>query len=203
MAETHHKEHEAKTDRPAPTEDPRTAHSGSEGSAERRLASAGGGHPLSRLRSDMDRLFEDFLGRRWPALWGGPLVGATMERMPSYFGGAAGDGLIDVKMDIAETEDAIEITAEMPGVPEEDLDVELAGGVLTIRGEKKQSHEEKQKDFYRCERSYGSFQRAFGVPESVDAEKIEAMFDKGVLHVTLPKKAEAKAKAKKIPVGKT
>ncbi len=153
-------------------------------------------YPLARLREDVDRLFDDvFSGRRWP-------LGRAAEewgRVPSYFS-VAGSGLIDVKMDISETPDAIEITAEMPGVGEEDVDIELTGGMLTIKGEKKQESEEKKKDYYRSERTYGSFQRSFGVPDSIDTDKIEARFDKGVLHVTLPKKPEAKAESKKIPV---
>lgn len=153
-------------------------------------------YPLARLREDVDRMFDDFFsGRRWP-------LGRTTEdwgRLPSHFN-VAGRGLIDVKLDISETPDAIEIAAEMPGVSEDDVEIELSGGVLSIKGEKTQKSEEKQKDYYRCERSYGSFQRSFGVPDSIDGEKIEAKFDKGVLHIVMPKKPEAKTEAKKIPV---
>jgi HSP20 family protein len=131
----------------------------------------------------MDRLFDDFWsGRRWPLAGEGP-------------------GGLEVRTDVAETEDAIEIAAEMPGVAESDVTVELSDGVLTVRGEKRQESEEKKKDRYRCERSYGSFQRAFAVPEAVDVDAIRAEFDKGVLRLTLPKKPEAKATARRIPVG--
>jgi HSP20 family protein len=155
---------------------------------------AGGLHPLARLRGEMDRLFDEMLGsRRWPLSWA-----EDFGRMPL----AGGHGLIDVKTDVSETEDAIEIVAEMPGVAEDEVEIELAGDLLTIKGEKKQESEEKKKDYYRCERSFGSFQRSFAVPESVDRDAVSADFDKGILRVTLPKKPEAKAAAKKIPVGK-
>ena len=140
-------------------------------------------YPLTRLRDDMDRLFDDFFG----------------GRLPSHFN-VVGNGLVEVKLDVSETPEAIEIEAEIPGVGESDLDIALSGGVLTISGEKTQKSEEKKKDFYRSERSYGSFQRSFGVPDSIDSDRIEATFDKGVLHILLPKKPEAKTETKKIAV---
>ena len=163
------------------------------------LQTSGMLYPLTRLREDVDRMFDDFFsGRRWP-------LGRAAEdwgRLPSHFA-VAGRGLIDVKLDISETPEAIEIAAEMPGVGEEDVEIELSGSVLTIKGEKTQQSEDKEKDYYRCERSYGSFQRSFGVPDSIDGDGIEAKFDKGVLHIVMPKKPEAKTEAKKIPVGGT
>jgi HSP20 family protein len=78
--------------------------------------------------------------------------------------------------------------------------VKLADGVLTIKGEKQEEKEEKKKDYYLHERSFGSFQRAFQVPDGVDADKIEASFKNGVLTVTLPKSAQAQKTAKKIDV---
>jgi HSP20 family protein len=80
------------------------------------------------------------------------------------------------------------------------VEVVAANGVLTIKGEKKEEKEEKKKDYYLSERRYGSFERRLQIPEEVDADKIEAAFKKGVLTVTLPKKAEAQKPAKKIEV---
>ena len=84
---------------------------------------------------------------------------------------------------------------------EKNIDLKIANGVLTIRGEKQD--EKEKKDYYMRERSYGSFERTFEVPEGVDTDKIEATFKKGVLTVTLPKKAEAQKPAKKIEVKAT
>ena len=101
---------------------------------------------------------------------------------------------------MAEREGAYEISAELPGLDEKDVEVKLANGLLTIRGEKKEEREEKEKDYYLSERRYGAFTRSFQVPEGVDADKVEARFAKGVLTVTLPKTAEAQKQEKKIEV---
>jgi HSP20 family protein len=103
-------------------------------------------------------------------------------------------------VDIAETDKAYEITAELPGMDEKNIEVKFADGVLTIKGEKKDEKEEKKKDYYLSERSYGSFQPSFQVPDGVDTDKIEATFKKGVLSVALPKSVEAQKAAKKIDV---
>ena len=95
-----------------------------------------------------------------------------------------------------------EITAELPGMDESNIDVKFADGVLTIKGEKKEEKEEKKKDYYLSERRFGSFQRSFPVPESVDANKIEAKFVNGVLTVRLPKSPEAQKNEKKIAIKK-
>ena len=83
---------------------------------------------------------------------------------------------------------------------EKNIEVKVANGNLTIKGEKQEEKEEKKKDYYLQERHYGSFERSFEVPENVDPDKIEAVFKKGVLTVTLPKKAEAQKPAKKVDV---
>ena len=85
---------------------------------------------------------------------------------------------------------------------ESNIDVKFAHGLLTIKGEKREEKEEKKKDYYLSERRYGSFQRSFPVPESVDADKIEAKFANGVLTVRLPKSAEAQKNEKKIAIKK-
>ena len=103
-------------------------------------------------------------------------------------------------VDVSETDKAYEITAELPGMDEKNVEVKLANDVLTIKGEKQDEKEEKRKDYYMRERSFGSFQRSFQVPDGVDADKIEANFKKGVLTVTLPKSTEAQKAEKKIAV---
>jgi HSP20 family protein len=105
-------------------------------------------------------------------------------------------------VDIAEKDKGYEITAELPGMEESDIDVKYADGVLTIKGEKKEEKEEKKKDYYLSERRYGSFQRSFQVPENVAADKIDAKFANGVLTVRLPKSAEAQKNEKKIAINK-
>jgi len=103
-------------------------------------------------------------------------------------------------VDMTESDKAYEVTAELPGMDEKDIEVKVVDGNLMIKGEKQQEKEEKQKDYYLHERRFGSFERRFQVPEGVDADKIEASFKKGVLTVTLPKKLEAQKPAKKIEV---
>jgi HSP20 family protein len=103
-------------------------------------------------------------------------------------------------VDIVDKENVYELSAELPGMDENNIDVKFSNGALTIKGEKRDEREEKKKNFYLAERRYGSFQRSFSVPEGVDAERIEASFKKGVLTVTLPKTPQARKNEKKIPV---
>jgi HSP20 family protein len=103
---------------------------------------------------------------------------------------------------VVNKEKAYEITAELPGMDESNIDVKVSDGTLTIKGEKKEEKEEKEKDYYLSERRYGSFQRAFAVPDGVDTDKIDAQFKNGVLTVTLPKTAEAQKSEKKIAIKK-
>ena len=146
--------------------------------------------PFERFRREKDRLFEDFTG----GLFGRSLF----EPMPFRRTEAAFRTMPAV--DVAETDKAYEITAELPGLDEKNIEVKLANGVLSIKGEKQEEKEEKQKDYYRRERSFGSFQRSFQVPEGVDTDKVAASFKNGILSVTLPKSAEAQKQAKKIEV---
>jgi HSP20 family protein len=144
--------------------------------------------PFESLRREMNRLFDDF----------GPF-GRSLFGLEPY---AARDTAFSVapRVDVVEGENEYEITAELPGIEERDVEVKVSNGTLTIRGEKKEEKEERKKDFYLSERRYGSFQRSFAVPEGVDADKIEATFKKGVLTVVLPKTAEALKQEKKIAV---
>lgn len=149
--------------------------------------------PFESLRQEIDRLFDDF-GRGFWRPFGRSLLAAeplfrrelTLPTMPA--------------VDVVENEKAYELTAELPGMDEKNIEVKVVNGNLTIKGEKQEEKEEKKKDYYLHERNFGSFERSFGIPEGVDADKIEASFKKGVLTVMLPKKAEAQKPAKKIEV---
>ena len=99
-------------------------------------------------------------------------------------------------IDLAEKEKEFEITAELPGLDDKNVEIKVANNTLTIRGEKTEEKEEKEKDYHLSERRYGSFQRSFTLPDGVDADKIEASFAKGVLTVRLPKTEEAQKSVK-------
>ncbi len=103
-------------------------------------------------------------------------------------------------VDIVETENELVLKADVPGVELKDVDVQLENGTLTVKGERKFENEEKGKGFHRMERSYGSFVRYFTVPDTVDAERVKADYQAGVLTITLPKKEVAKPKAIKVQV---
>ena len=103
-------------------------------------------------------------------------------------------------MDIVETENELILKADVPGVDLKDIDIQLKDGSLTVKGERKLEKEEKNKGFHRMERSCGSFVRIFTVPDTVDAERVKADYQAGVLTITLPKKEVAKPKAIKVQV---
>lgn len=150
--------------------------------------------PFDRLRDEIDRVFEDF--RR--GTWSTPFFGRSLDTEPFWRREFSLSGVPAV--DIAEKDGAYEITAELPGMEEKDIDVQLSEGMLTIKGEKKEEKEEKKKDYHLSERHFGSFRRSFRVPEGVDADKIVADFKNGILTMTLPKSAQAKKKERKISV---
>jgi HSP20 family protein len=104
-------------------------------------------------------------------------------------------------VDVYEDEHSVNLKIEVPGVDEKDIDVRIENNVLTVHGERKFEKEEKQENFRRVERQYGSFTRSFTLPTTVDAEKVLANYDKGILKIALPKKAEAKPKQIKVSVG--
>lgn len=108
-----------------------------------------------------------------------------------------------VPTDIAESESHYLVRMDLPGVSEDDISVELDGNVLTISGERKSQHEARQGGYYRYERSSGSFRRSIRVPEGVDADAIEANFDRGVLEVSVPKPEQVKPRKVAITVGST
>ena len=151
-------------------------------------------HPFQTLRQEVDRLFEDFA----PGFWRRPLRRWAFDVEP-FFRQEISWGTTPA-VDIVEKEASFEISAELPGMTESDIEIKLANDALTIRGEKKTENEEKKKDYYLSERRYGVFERHFHVPEHVDAEKITANFKDGVLTVTLPKTPSAQSAEKKISI---
>ena len=102
-------------------------------------------------------------------------------------------------VDIVENEKQIVLRADLPGVDEKNIDIQVEDGTLTMKAERKFEKETKDGEYRRVERAYGSFHRSFALPENVDAERVAAAYNKGVLEVTIPK-VEAKAKAKKVQV---
>jgi HSP20 family protein len=130
---------------------------------------------MSRLRHDMDRLWEDFFGPGPRGLM------RTEEWTPA--------------VDVAETPEKVTVKAEVPGIDPKNIDISLVGDVLTVKGEKKSEREETKENYHLVERSYGSFSRSLRLPAAVDADKIDARYEKGVLTVTCPKKEPVKPKA--------
>ena len=140
---------------------------------------------MDSLHKEMDHLFGDF--------WKGNERHTLMTESHGKFH-------VNPLIDETEDEKAFFIKVELPGMDQEDVDITLTDGRLTIRGEKKREEEEKGKDFYRHERSFGSFRRSLPIPVEVDESKIEASFKKGVLSIKLPKSDEARKKVKHIHV---
>ena len=104
-------------------------------------------------------------------------------------------------VDVYEDEHKVTLKIEVPGIDEKDIDVQVENNVLTVHGERKIEKEEKEENYRRVERQYGSFTRTFTLPTTVDTEAVSATYDKGVLKIALPKKAEAKPKQIKVNVG--
>ena len=141
-------------------------------------------NPIVALQRDMNRVFENFWNRFDSA-------SGALERP---FGPAS------PKADVAETEKAVEVSVELPGMDEKDIEVSVSEDVLTIKGEKKSEREEKEKGYYLSERSFGAFYRSIPLPPGVAANDAQAAFKNGVLTITVPKTPEARAKVKKIAV---
>lgn len=144
---------------------------------------------LAGLHKEVDRLFEDFMGdfRPWRSgirLWDQ----GNEELVP--------------KINVSETDKEVQVTADLPGIDEKDIEVTLSDGILSIKGERKAEKEEKdeKKSFHRIERSYGLYRRSIALPCEVEENKIKADFAKGVLTIKMPKSAKAKSKVKKISV---
>ncbi len=138
-------------------------------------------HDLGDLSEEVNRVFgRSFLPVRWAARGNGG------EWLP--------------KVDITEEKDRVIVRADLPGMKQDEIDVEVDDGVLTIKGERKQETESKEGKTYRVERSYGSFLRSFTLPAGVDGSKVNAAYKNGVLEVVMPKREEAKTKQIKVAV---
>ena len=142
------------------------------------------------FRGEMDRLFDRF---------GFPSLRRVFDIEPSWRS-ASSFGFSAPAIDMSEDERAYKVSAELPGIDAKDIDVSVSGDTLVLKGEKRQEKEEKDTNYHFSERSYGSFQRSFQLPSSVDRDKVAADFSKGVLTITLPKTAEAQKPVKKIAV---
>jgi HSP20 family protein len=137
--------------------------------------------PFTALQREIDRLFDDF-ARGFPGFGVPALAADKASLVPN--------------MDVTETDNEIEVSAELPGLEEKDVQINVADNVLTIRGEKKVEKEEKdkEKNYWLVERSYGSFYRSLQLPDGIDPDAIKATITKGVLTVRVPKPAPAQAK---------
>jgi HSP20 family protein len=152
------------------------------------------GTPFDMLRREIDRVFEEVRSGtfRWPFRRPGMDLEVAWPRAEGW--------QIAPAMDLVEKDGAFEITAELPGLEEQNVEVKVANNTLTIRGEKREEKEQKDKQVYLSERRYGAFQRSFRIPVGVDLDRIEANFARGVLTVTLPKSTEAGHSEKKIDI---
>lgn len=160
--------------------------------------------PLAHFRDEMDRLFDDFMSG-WPfgpARRRGRALMAPFRGMVEPFGTVFGRGVGMAAVDVIDKDKEIQVRAELPGMDENDIDVRVSEGTLTIHGEKKEEREEGEEggNYYLSERRYGSFQRSFRLPEGIDLDHVDATFKKGVLTVTLPKTKESMEKTKKVKV---
>jgi len=144
-------------------------------------------HPVTSLQREMNRVFDEFWSR--------------FDRPFEEIGGFSAPGM--AASDVVETDGSVEVSVELPGLDEKDVEVTLSGDTLTIKGEKKVERQDEKKGFYLSERSYGSVFRAIPLPSGVDTDKAEAKFKNGVLTVTLPKSAEAASRSKKVEVTAT
>ena len=139
---------------------------------------------LNLITNRMNRLFQDTYGQ-----------GSTDESITT--------SAFVPPVDIYEDEHNITLKIEVPGIEQKDIDVRLENNTLAVRGERKFEKEEKEENFHRVERRYGSFYRAFTLPNTVDTDSVKADYDNGLLKITLAKKAEAKPKQIKVNVGQT
>lgn len=146
------------------------------------------------LRHDLERLLNRFDGGLWQPSMRRMLDLEPFWRMDSSF------AVSSPAVDVSEDEKAFKITAELPGLDEKNIDLSISGDQLILKGEKHQEKEEKDKNHYLSERSYGSFQRTFRLPDGVDQNKVAANFTKGILTITLPKTADAQKSQRKIDI---
>jgi HSP20 family protein len=140
---------------------------------------------LHTMQNEMNRLFNTFFDSPTPGNGGGNAL--ARRWIPA--------------MDVVETEDHFVLRADLPGLSENDVKIELEDNVLTVSGERKSEHEQRNEGYYRVERAYGSFSRSLTLPEGVDADGIQANFDNGVLEVQIPKPEQQKPRKVQISLG--
>jgi HSP20 family protein len=145
--------------------------------------------PFSTFRNEMDRLVESFFGQ---PRWGGDLE--------PFAGFGERARMFMPSVDVKEDEKTVVLTAELPGMDEKDVQLECKNGMLVLSGEKKHEYEEKKDTLHVVERRYGSVQRAWRLPDTVDPTRIEAKFEKGVLTVTMPKREDVPPASQKIQI---
>jgi HSP20 family protein len=146
--------------------------------------------PLQAFRSEMDRLFEDFF------------TGFGTSDLALMRSGGMPAAVVAPQIDVSETDNDIQIKADVPGLDENDIEIFVVDDVLTMRGEKKAEREEKQRGWRLVERSGGAFSRVLRLPFAVDAAQVDASFKNGVLTITIPKPKETQDKRHKITVKK-
>jgi HSP20 family protein len=144
------------------------------------------GDPLRSFQWEMNRLFDDFF-KDFPLALRPDAMGLTANGFSP-------------RVDVSETDTEVKVSAELPGMDEKDITVEMDDAAITIRGEKKEEREEKGKNWYTKEQSYGSFHRVVPLPANVEGEKAQAKFKKGILTVTAPKREEEHARRKTIKI---
>lgn len=150
-----------------------------------------GGSPFSLMRrfsEDVDRLFDSFLG-------GGDLG------FPGFGGFEQGQALWSPRIDLEQRDDALVLHADLPGVKQDDIQLNLENDILTVSGERKEERKEKKGRTYHSERSYGAFSRSIRLPEGVDADQVKASFKDGVLDVEVPLPKQARSGARRIAIG--
>lgn len=146
-----------------------------------------GPSPIQAFQEEVNKLFQNFFGETLPHWWR-----ASETYMP--FG-------VSPAMDVIETEKEIKITAELPGLEAADITVSINDSYITIKGKKEEEKKEEKKGYFRQERSYGEFQRVIALPPDIaNTEKAEAVMSKGLLVITMPKKAGAQHKTRQIDV---
>lgn len=146
--------------------------------------------PVFQLHREIDRLFDQAMrGFAIPSLYSNWRDNSLVNSMG-----------FQAKLDVASDDKQYHVSLEAPGLTEKEISLELNQGVLTIRGEKKEENETKERHYYRIERSYGSFQRVLALPEDCDQEGISASMKNGVLEITLPRKSLPASETKKIPI---
>jgi HSP20 family protein len=146
--------------------------------------------PFTQIRQEIDKVFDSaFKGLGFPS------IGSGRELSP-----IAQTDWLKPTLDIGASDKEYTVSVELPGVNEKEIQIELVNDTLKIKGEKKQQKEEKERNYYRMERSYGSFQRTLSLPEDADQDDIKAVYKNGVMNITIPRKAALKTEAKQIEI---